>query len=57
MLYNVVKKKVKTLVDCFSCPYWDGRTKSCRGLNRVCFEYDEKTKTIIDGKTKLPRNV
>jgi hypothetical protein len=28
--------------------------KKCEGLNKNCFLYDEKTKTAIDGVTKLP---
>lgn len=57
MLYNTRLKRVKTVQDCPTCPHFDGRTKTCKGLNKICFEYDAKTQTIIDGKTKLPRNV
>lgn len=57
MLYNTEKKKIKGTGDCFSCPMWENRTKTCRGLNKVCFEYDPKTQTIIDGNTKLPRKI
>ena len=57
MLYNKEKKKIKGTGDCFSCSMWENRTKTCRGLNKVCFEYDPKTQTIIDGNTKLPRKI
>lgn len=57
MLYNTKLKKVKTVLDCPTCPHFDKRLKKCNGLNRVCFEYDPKTQTIIDGKTKLPRRI
>ena len=57
MLYNTKLKRVKTVQDCPTCACFDKRLKKCNGLNRVCFEYDAKTQTIIDGNTKLPRNV
>lgn len=57
MIYNTELKRVRTMVDCVKCRLFDQTTKTCKGLNRICFEYDEKTKTIIDGKTKLPRQV
>lgn len=57
MLYNTELKKVKAVTDCPTCPHFDKKTKRCNGLNRVCFEYDPTTQTIIDGKTKLPRKV
>lgn len=57
MIYNTRLKKIKTVTDCPTCPHFDGRTKTCKGLNKICFEYDPKTQTIIDGKTKLPRKI
>lgn len=54
MLYNRDKKRVRVETDCFTCPQFDRRFKRCNGINKVCFEYDPKTRTIIDGKTKLP---
>lgn len=57
MLYNTRMKRAKKVSDCFTCPKWDNKTKSCNGLNSVCFEYDEKTKTAFDGKSKLPIKV
>lgn len=53
-LYNIKKGKERDETDCFTCERYDRRLKKCNGLNKVCFEYDPKTKTIIDGKTKLP---
>lgn len=52
MLYNKEKKRVKQGVDCITCQYWDSKLKKCNGLNKNCFEYDEKTQKIIDGITK-----
>ena len=57
MLYNTAKKKIKVVTDCPLCPHFDKKNKKCNGLNRVCFEYDPTTQTIIDGKTKLPRKI
>lgn len=57
MIYNTRLKKIKEITDCPTCPQFDGRTKTCKGLNKICFEYDPKTQTIIDGKTKLPRKI
>lgn len=57
MLYNIEKKKVKGAFDCGDCPYLDKENARCNGLNKCCFEYDPKTKTIIDGITKLPLKV
>lgn len=54
MLYNKDLKKVQSIADCLKCPCFDKQLKQCKGLNKVCFEYDEKTKTCIDGITKLP---
>ena len=45
------------MLDCANCAHFDRRTKTCNGLNKICFEYDEKTQTIIDGITKMPRKV
>lgn len=57
MLYNIEKKKTRTMLDCGSCPHFNKGTFRCEGLNKCCFEYDPKTKTIIDGVTKLPLKV
>ena len=54
MYYNIKKKRIKKPTDCASCPYFDKETKKCNGLNKNCFLYDEKTRTIIDGVTRLP---
>jgi len=54
MLYNINEKQVATMVMCLTCDHYNKETKHCEGLDLVCFEYDDKTQTIIDGKTKLP---
>lgn len=54
MLFNRKENRVRLETDCFTCPQFDRRLKRCNGINKVCFEYDEKTQTIIDGKLKLP---
>ena len=54
MLYNISKSKVTTKVDCLTCQYFDKKKKVCNGLGKFCFEYDDKTRTIIDPITKLP---
>lgn len=53
MLYNNKKQRVQTNADCLSCPYFDKCTKKCKGLGKVCFEYDPKTMTAIDPVTHL----
>ena len=57
MLYNIEKKKIQNALLCAKCPHQDKKTLDCNGLNKACFEYDEKTDTIIDGVTKLPLNL
>ena len=57
MIYNTKLKRVRTMLDCAKCAHFDQITKTCKGLNKICFEYDEKTQTIIDGITKMPRKV
>jgi len=58
MLYNNENKKVKQAIDCLVCSYFDKKKKRCvGGIGKVCFEYDPKTHTIIDPKTKLPINL
>lgn len=57
MLYNIEKKKVRTSADCMVCKSFNRREKKCEGINKVCFLYDPKTKTCIDGVTKLPINI
>lgn len=54
MLYNIETGKVKELGDCAQCSHFNKTDLRCEGLNKCCFEFDEKTKTIIDGVTKLP---
>lgn len=54
MLYNINEKKKQNLIMCFDCKEFDSKLKKCNGLNKTCFEYDEKTNTIIDGVTKMP---
>jgi hypothetical protein len=52
MLYNIEKRKIKDFMDCMSCPCFEkGR---CKGIGKVCFEYDKKTQTIVDPITKMP---
>lgn len=36
------------------CQWFDKDKKKCIGIGKVCFEYDAKTNTCIDPKTKLP---
>lgn len=55
MLYNTELKKVQTNADCLRCPLFDKKKKKCNGIGKYCFEYDEKTKTIFDPLTKLPK--
>lgn len=57
MLYNIEQKKVQSFFDCYRCSYYDITLKKCNGLNKCCFIYDEKTKTIIDGVTKMPLDI
>lgn len=55
MLYNTQKKQVKQIMDCLTCPYFDKMKKKCvGGIGKVCFEYDPKTKIVIDPITHLP---
>ena len=46
MLYNYKLKKVHTNIDCLTCECFDKKKKKCNGIGKICFEYDEKTKTI-----------
>lgn len=57
MIYNLGKERIKKATDCASCPYFDKATKKCSGINKNCFLYDKKTKTLIDGVTGLPLKV
>ena len=55
MLFNIEKKQIHQMTDCLSCPYFDKKKKKCMGgIGKVCFEYDPKTQTAFDPKTKLP---
>ena len=57
MLYNIEQNKKQSVLTCADCQYFDKKTLLCSGINKACFEYDEKTDTIIDGVTKLPLNL
>lgn len=57
MLYNKDLKRPRKPTDCVSCPLFDKNYKKCNGANKICFEYDPKTQTVIDGITKLPIKV
>lgn len=54
MLYNKTTRQIKVQEDCFSCPHFNTKEKKCYGFGKNCFEYDMKTKTVIDPITKLP---
>lgn len=54
MLYNIKLHKEQSCTDCLKCDCFNHITKKCNGINKVCFEYDKKTMTIIDPITKLP---
>ena len=54
MLYNIQTKDIKKSTDCLNCELFDKYHKKCLGIGLKCFEFDEKTKTIIDPFTKLP---
>lgn len=54
MLYNVEQKEVKTLKTCLKCKHYNQSKHQCSGIGVACFEYDSKTKTIIDNITKMP---
>lgn len=54
MLYNIEKKAVHKASDCITCRLFDKRLKQCKGINTICFVYDEKTGSVIDGVTKMP---
>lgn len=58
MIYNMDKKRKQTNIDCLTCQYFDKQLKKCvGGIGAVCFEYDDKTMTILDPVTKLPLNI
>lgn len=54
MLFNIEKDAVRTMVDCLECRFFDKNLKKCNGIGKICFEYDEKTKTLYDNITRLP---
>ena len=54
MLYNKDLDKVQASSHCITCSHFDKKTKICKGLGKVCFEYEPKTKTIFDPVTGLP---
>lgn len=57
MLYNIDKQHIQTDDDCFTCQHFDLLRLKCDGYNKTCFEYDEATKTVIDGITHLPLTI
>ena len=54
MLYNKDLKKIQATKQCMSCELFDKKRKKCNGIGKICFEYDEKTQTVIDPITRLP---
>lgn len=54
MLYNTKKNKINGTAFCLECEYFIN--KKCEGLGKCCFEYDPKTKVMIDPVTHLPIN-
>lgn len=54
MLFNIDTGEIKKSIDCFTCPFFDKKLKKCNGIGKTCFEYDQKTMTIIDPVTGLP---
>lgn len=54
MLYNRLTKNIQTNKDCLNCRLFDKKFKRCKGFGKICFEYDEKTETVIDPITRLP---
>lgn len=57
MLFNCELGKEQNALQCLKCNYFDKKTKKCNGLGKNCFEYDEKTMTIIDPITRLPLSI
>ena len=57
MFYNKSKSRIKQSTDCICCEFFDKKKKKCQGIGLNCFEYDQKTHTIFDPKTKLPINL
>ena len=53
MLYKRTDRRVRTSKDCITCPCFNVRLKKCNGIGKECFEYDEKTQTVIDPITNL----
>lgn len=54
MLYNTKKNQINGTAFCLECEYFIN--KKCEGLGKRCFEYDPKTKVMIDPVTHLPIN-
>ena len=54
MLFNIKEKKVKNTTTCLNCKFYDKKKHKCSGIGKVCFEYDEKTQTLIDPITQMP---
>ena len=57
MLFNIEEKKIKNTALCVNCKCFDKKTKTCNGIGKVCFEYDEKIQTLIDPITKMPLKI
>ncbi len=55
MLYNTRKERKTKPADCITCPYFDKKTRKCKGIGKICFEVD-RTNTLIDPVTGLPYN-
>ena len=53
-LDKIINERANALVEKKEQKEFDSKLKKCNGLNKTCFEYDEKTNTIIDGVTKMP---
>lgn len=53
MLYNIETKKVQDIMECGTCRYFDKHLKKCNGIGKACFEYDQKTMTLLDPITKM----
>lgn len=58
MIYNIELKEINKATNCLNCRFFDKKLKRCQGgKGVVCFEYDDKTMTLIDPVTKLPLNI
>lgn len=57
MLFNIEKKQIKNTTHCLECKHYDKQYNKCSGIGKVCFEYDDKTQTILDPITQMPLKV